>query len=411
MTPYQWHCSACGRDYDPGPLLYLCPECGAAYRPGMPLPGVLEAVFDYPAIAAAFDRARPDWELFSAVDGRHYPAYPLRPTPFTPAAALGADIGFPRLWIKNDGLTPSGSHKDRASFLVVADAIRRNRPRIVCASTGNAASSLAAVCAAAGKQALIFCPATAPQAKLVQMLVSGACVVPVRGTYDDAFRLSLEYSATSGDLNRNTAYHPLTIEGKKTAGLEIFAQNGLVAPDAIVVPVGDGVIIRGIYKAFWDLQQAGLCPRLPRLIAVQAITSAAISDYVRSGAFAPAPDPATVADSISVAVPSNAHLARAAITQSGGCCLTVTDAEIMAAQARLARQSGVYAEPAAAATLAALATPGAQAFLRPEWQIVLLVTGHGLKDTAAALAHVTMPTAVAPDIAAVRQRLEIPCAP
>ena len=399
MTEFQYRCSLCGKTYGRDEVRYLCPDCGRSYSPGMPLRGVLEAEFDYRGIARRFRRSRPDWDLFSPVEREHYPDYPAGGTPFSPAPRLGERLGWPRLWIKNDGLNPSGSLKDRASFLVVAEAARLNEKTLVAASTGNAASSLAAVCAAAGRRAVIFVPQSTPRAKLVQMLVCGARVVPVCGSYDDAFRLSLEYTRRHGGLNRNTAYHPLTIEGKKTAGLEIFAQNGLRVPDAILVPVGDGVIISGVYKAFHDLRAAGLCERLPRLVAVQADSSAAIHDYIVGGNFRPAPSPVTIADSISVSVPSNPDLARRAVLESGGFSLTVSDERIMQAQALLAGQAGIFAEPAAAAAAAALLSDEARQRLDPGWQIVLLVTGHGLKDVEAPLSRLRIPEAVPADFA------------
>jgi threonine synthase len=399
MTDFQYRCSRCGRTYGRDEVRYLCLDCGREYKPGMPLVGVLEVDLDYNLIAKRFQPSRPDWDLFSPVEREHYPAYPAGGTPFAPAPRLGERLGWSDLWLKNDGLNPSGSLKDRASFLVAAEAARLNERTIVCASTGNAASSLAAVCAAAGRRAVIFVPQTAPRAKLVQMLVCGARVIPVRGSYDDAFRLSLEYTKQRGGLNRNTAYHPLTIEGKKTAGLEIFAQNGLRVPDAIVVPVGDGVIISGIHKAFRDLRAAGLCDRLPRLIAVQAETSAAIHDFIVSGSFRPADSPSTIADSISVSVPSNPDLARRAVRESGGFSLTVSDERIMEAQTLLAGQAGVFAEPAAAAAAAALLSDEVRARLDPAWRIVLLITGHGLKDIEAPLARLRMPEAIPADLA------------
>jgi threonine synthase len=401
MIEFQYRCSRCGRTYGRDEVRYLCPECGREYAPGMPLRGVLEVELDYRGIAKRFRRSRPDWDLFSPVERQYYPAYPAGGTPFSLAPLLGERLGRPRFWIKNDGLNPSGSLKDRASFLVVAEAARLNEKTVVCASTGNAASSLAAVCAAAGRRAVIFVPQSAPRAKLVQMLLCGARVIPVRGSYDDAFRLSLDYSKRRGGLNRNTAYHPLTIEGKKTAGLEIFAQNGMRVPDAIVVPVGDGVIISGVYKAFHDLRAAGLCERLPRLIAVQAESSAAIHDYIVSGSFKPAPTPSTIADSISVSVPSNPDLARRAVLESGGFSLTVSDERIMQAQALLAREAGVFAEPAAAAAAAALLSDEARERFDPGWQIVLLVTGHGLKDIEAPLSRIRIPEAIPADLDAV----------
>jgi threonine synthase len=398
MTEFQYRCSLCGRTFGRDEVRYLCPDCGRGYSPGMPLRGVLEAEFDYRHIARRFRRSRPDWDLFSPVERDYYPEYPAGGTPFFPAPRLGERLGWARLWIKNDGLNPSGSLKDRASVLVVAEAARLNERTIVTASTGNAASSLAAVCASAGRRAVIFVPEKAPRAKLVQMLVCGARVIPVRGAYDDAFRLSLEYTRRRGGLNRNTAYHPLTIEGKKSVGLEVFAQNGMRVPDAIVVPVGDGVIISGVYKAFHDLRASGLSERLPRLVAVQADSSAAIHEYIVGGDFRSAPSPATIADSISVSVPSNPDLARRAVRESGGFSLTVSDERILEAQALLAGEAGVFAEPAAAAAAAALFSKEARERLDPGWQIVILVTGHGLKNVEAPLSRLHIPEAVAADI-------------
>ena len=395
MGQFVYVCSRCGRRYRRDEVRYLCPPCAREYAPGMPLVGVLTVRFDYAAIRKKFSRRRPDWSLFSAVEPEYFPPYPAGRTPFF-RADLGPEFGGDGLWIKNDGQNPSGSLKDRASFLVVAEANRLREKTVVTASTGNAASALAAVCAAAGRRAVIFVPATAPRPKLAQMLCHGACVIPVRGTYDDAFRMSLDYTARKGGLNRNTAYHPLTIEGKKTVGLEICEQNGWKAPDAILVPVGDGVIISGVSKAFGDLQAAGVIAKIPRLIAVQAEASDAIHRYIVSGRYRNAAHPATIADSISVAVPSNAHFARTAVLASGGCSLTVTDEEILRGQRILAERAGIFAEPAAAATVAALPKLRASGQLHPGEQVVLLITGHGLKDVEAAMKTLRMPPAVDP---------------
>ena len=403
MTAFTYRCTDCGRTFTRDEVRYLCPECGKSYRPGIPLVGVLEAVFDAAAIRSAFDRRNPDWQLFCAVEREFHPPLPVGNTPLVKVDRLGSEIGLRGLWVKNDGLNPSGSLKDRASFLVAAEALRLGEKRVVAASTGNAASALAAVCASAGLEALIFVPEKAPRAKLVQMVLAGATVVPVRGTYDDAFRLSFEYTASRGGLNRNTAYHPLTIEGKKTAGLEIWAQLGFEVPDAIVVSVGDGVILGGVHKAFVDLKRAGLTDRLPRLVGVQAEKSDAIHRYVETGRYEDAPDPSTRADSISVVCPSNAHGARRAILESRGLTLTVTDAEILDAQALLLSRTGIFAEPAGAAALAGLARlqAGPGRFGAGE-RVVVLATGHGLKDVEAPLSRVSIPPAIEPRLEAVR---------
>jgi len=365
----------------------------------MPLRGVLTAEFDYASIRRKFRKAKPDWSLFSAVEPRFFPPYGMGATPFFRSAVLGEAYGLADVWIKNDALNPSGSLKDRASFLVAAEANRLGEGTIVTASTGNAASSLAAVCAACGKRAVIFVPQSAPRAKLAQMLVHGALVVPVRGTYDDAFRLSLEFTARHGGLSRNTGYNPLTIEGKKTVGLEIWQQNAWRVPSVIVVPTGDGVILGGVFKAFSDLREAGLIPRLPRLVCVQAEKSCAIHRYISTGRYRNASNPATVADSISVSIPSNAHLARAAVLRSRGFSITVSDREILEGQRTLAAASGVFAEPAAAAAVAALAKLRRSRQVGPRDQVVVLITGHGLKDVDAALRGVRVPAAIAPTAA------------
>ena len=406
MTDFLYQCHTCGKRYRRDEARYLCPACAENYRPGNPLLGVLSAQFDYDEIRERFEKSRPDWNLFCAVETEFHPPYPVGNTPFFKSDRLGNELDLGDVWIKNDGLNPSGSLKDRASFLVVAEANRLNENAIVTASTGNAASALAAACAAAGKKAIIFVPANAPKAKLVQMVLYGATVVPVRGTYDDAFRLSLEYTAKHGGLNRNTAYHPLTIEGKKTVGLEIWQQNDWRVPDVILIPVGDGVIISGVFKAFCDLRTAGLIAELPRLVCVQAESSSAIHRYIQKGSYQNAARPVTIADSISVSIPANAHMARTAVLESDGFSLTVSDEEILAGQRLLAEKTGVFAEPAAAAPVAALMKAHELRLLSPNEQIVLLITGHGLKDVEAAMKNIRIPTAVEPTLDGVQAALK-----
>jgi len=403
MTVFTYRCTDCGRTFARDEVRYLCPLCGPSYRPGIPLLGVLEAIFDYESIGHAFSQTKPDWSLFCAVEPEFHPPIPVGNTPLGRVDRLGAELGLTSLWVKNDGLNPSGSLKDRASFLVVAEARRLGMDLVVAASTGNAASALAAVCASVGMKALIFVPEKAPKAKLVQMVLYGATVVPIQGTYDDAFALSLEYTAQRGGLNRNTAYHPLTIEGKKTAGLEIWAQLGFQVPEAIFISVGDGVILGGVHKAFLDLQRAGLIDRLPRLIGVQAETSDSIHRYVETGVYSDAANPTTRADSISVTCPSNAHGARRAILESRGLTLSVTDEEILEAQAVLAGRTGIFTEPAGATALAGLVKLQAGPHrLATSGPVVILATGHGLKDVDAPLSRISIPPAVAPVLASLK---------
>ncbi len=376
-----FRCIDCGKTFVPDKIHYLCDVCGAAYRPGMPLPGVLEAVYDYDAIAYAW-RQRPDIRLFSAVDPVHYPDLPVGNTPFFRSERLATHLQCPHLWIKYDGLNPSGSLKDRASMMMVAEARRLGIDRIVAASTGNAACSLAAICANAGIQAVIFAPAKAPPAKLIQILVHGAELHKVDGTYDDAYAAALDYASENECLIRNTGYHPFTIEGKKSAGLEIYTQYGQV-PDWIIIPVGDGVILAAIHKAFLDLKRCGITDRLPRLLAVQADTSNAIFNYWRTGVYQDAANPQTVADSISVRSPSCAHWSIRALMETQGDAILVSDTEILQAQKELAAFSGVFAEPSSSSTLAGLRNALVQGIIGRDESIALLVSGHGLKDPSA----------------------------
>lgn len=385
-----FQCFDCGRVYAPDEIRYLCPSCSADYRPGIPLKGALNTILDYAAIAK-FLKANPlpagrygnavdpaILDIFSPLDKEYFPNVPVGNTPLFADKKLADRYAVKEVYIKFDGLSLSGSLKDRASFLMVAEATRLNMDTIVCASTGNAACSLSAICAAAGKKAVIFAPAKAPVAKLTQILIHGAELHKVNGTYDDAFAAALAYPKPA--LNRNTGYHPYTIEGKKTAGLEIFSQLKHTVPDWIVVPTGDGVILSGIYKAFEDLYRTGLCEKLPRLLSVQNESSDAITSYWESGKYEDAKHPDTIADSISVKTPSLAHRAVEVIKLSSGKSIRVSDDEIRSAQRELASQSGVFAEPSSSSTLAGMQKAIVNGWIKPDQSVLLLVTGHGLKD-------------------------------
>ena len=401
---FHYRCTDCGRVFERDEVRYLCPDCSKDWKIGTPLKGVRESVFDYLALRKSSARRYKYTKRFEAIEEKWNYRYPVGNTPFFRADRLGEAVQLKNLWIKFDGANPSGSLKDRASYMMVCEALRLREKTIVTASTGNAASALAAAAASAGKRAVIFAPASAPKAKLVQMMICGATVIPVAGDYDDAFRLSIEFTERYGGLNRNTAYHPLTIEGKKVAGLEMFEQSAGV-PDAIVIPVGDGVILHGVYKAFYDLLKAGWIKKVPMMICVQAENSAAIHNFVTTGEYHSLDRAETVADSISVRIPSNAYNARRSIVESNGFTLTVTDDEILSAQKLLATTEGIFAEPSSSAVVAALSKPEFLDRLPPYGQIALLVTGHGLKDVPAAERGITIPKAIEPTIDAIPQSL------
>lgn len=409
MGEFHLSCSECGIEYGEDPALLVCPACSVNQVPGRSTRGVLEVVLD--RLPDAWPAERPSDPRFLAaflpVRGpESFPPYPTGDTPLLPAARLAARLGLEHLWIKDDTRNPSGSTKDRASLLVAAKAREYGLGTIAAASTGNAGTALAAVGAAANLETVVFVPVSAPEAKLVQMLSYGARVLPVNGSYDDAFELCLAACREFGWYNRNTALNPFTIEGKKTAALEIARSLGATVPDVVVVPVGDGVILSGVAKGFADLVAAGMLDRTPRLIAVQPEGSAAIARAWEVGAedCEPFRGASSIADSLTVEAPRNARLCLRRVRETGGAAVTVSDAEIAAAIPELASQTAVFAEPAAAAALAGLEAALREGLVRTSETVVLLITGTGLKDVPAAARAVTRPDPVEPTLEAVARR-------
>jgi len=378
---FNYRCSTCRAVYDITPQLTVCPVCSHHQQKDQPLTGVLEVELHGPLTMpfAAVDML--------PVEPVYFPPIPVGNTPLWEPENLRRSLGFQHLFIKDDGANPTSSFKDRASFLVSAAANKFNIADIALASTGNAGSSMAGIGAAAGQRITLFLPQSAPRAKLVQALQYGTRVHRVNGNYDMAYDISLEFSKIKGGMNRNTAYNPLTIEGKKTVSLELFKQLGQ-APDMLFVAVGDGCIIAGVYKGFRDLQQLDLIPSIPRIVGVQAETSDALFRAFTTGKFEKQ-STSTVADSICVDVPRNGIHALAQVKRFNGEMMTVSDNEIIEAQATLAGSSGLFTEPAGAAAFAGFLKAAPD--LDPDAVIVVLSTGNGLKDSASATLGITVP--------------------
>ena len=404
MATFTFRCSECGARYGEREVRYVCPVCAAAQQPGAATRGVLEVVLDERPQLPRAPASDPETlaRLLPIASAASLPPLPVGGTPLLSAPRLRAHLGMPHLWVKDDTRNPSGSTKDRASQLVVAKAVEYGHDTVACASTGNAATALACLAAAAGVRAVVFVPATAPPAKLVQIAAYGAVLVPVEGTYDQAFELCTRACERFGWYNRNTAFNPFTIEGKKTAGVEIAAQLAPERADVVVVPVGDGVIVSGVAKGFADVLDT-----TPRLLAVQPEGSGAIAGALSSGAreAAPLASAASIADSLVVNAPRNAAMALAVVRASGGTGVVVPDTAIVTAITLLARTCGVFAEPAGAAALAGLLAARSTGLVDPTDRVVLLVTGNGLKDIDAARGAVALPRSVAPEIAAVADLL------
>jgi threonine synthase len=395
-----WRCSLCNASYAPEQVTYTCPRCGDG--------GILDAVYDFGAMAREEIAASGDgshWRYRSLLplpDGAVLPPLQVGWTPLYAAPRLAQRVGVNRLWVKDDGRNPTGSLKDRASALVLAVAAARGEAIVTTASTGNAAAALAGLAAAAGQRVVIFVPASAPPAKIAQLLAYGARVLLVRGNYDAAYDLCLAASREFGWYCRNTAYNPYTAEGKKTAAFEIAEQLGWRVPDWVVVSVGDGNIISGLHRGFSDLRALGWIDRLPRLLAVQASGSAAIYHAWANGSAQITPVAAqTVADSIAADLPRDGQRALRAIRETDGASVLVSDDEILSAIPALAQGCGVFAEPAAAASYAGLVQAVRQGMVVRGAEVVIVVTGNGLKDTASVRRAVAEPVTIAPTLDAV----------
>ncbi|MBI5650693.1 MAG: threonine synthase [Chloroflexi bacterium] len=403
---YHFKCTLCGEEYDPKTTRYVCPKHGDE--------GILDTVLDYKQInTITSPRQISDshdfsiWRYASLLpisDARKF-APPLQVgwTPLYRSTTLGAQLGLSNLFFKDDGRNPTASFKDRASAFVVAKARELGVAIITTASTGNAGAALAGLSAAAKMPAVIFVPETAPQAKIAQLLIFGSRVILVKGNYDQAVALCLAASKEFGWYCRNTAYNPYTVEGKKTASIELCEQFGWQSPDQIFVSVGDGNIISGLWKGLRDLLILGWINKMPKLMGIQAEGSAACYNAWKAGTEKiEMVNAQTVADSISADIPLDGVRAVRAVRETGGAYLTVSDDEILAAIPELARQEAIFAEPAASTAYAGLKKAVAQGLVKSDERVVVMLTGNGLKDIASAMKVAGAGEVIEPTLDAVR---------
>lgn len=407
-----YRCSLCNQEYGPGEMIYTCPKDG----------GNLDIIIDVKAIQKRFSPAdlsqshQPSlWRYLPLLPvrepkGAGTPLYAAGWTPIFKPSSLVKALGLQNLWIKDESRNPTASFKDRASAIVVARALETGRETIVTASTGNAGAALAGMSAAIGQKAVIFAPRTAPPAKIAQLLVFGAEVLLVNGTYDDAFDLTIQAAQEFGWYCRNTGYNPFTVEGKKTAAYEIWEMvinpNKPIfgdVPLSVFVSVGDGNIISGLHKGFKDLHQLGWLELMPRIFGVQAQGSAAIANAFFAGNETIIPVSAdTLADSISVDLPRDGVRAVRAARQTNGSYLLVSDQEILDGIATLGK-SGIFAEPAGAAAYAGLIKALKDGLLQRDDPVLVVNTGSGLKDIKAAMQAVNAAPIIEPTLDAVRK--------
>lgn len=380
---FKYTCTNCGETFQTNDIMYLCPKCSATNDNTHPPKGVLKVVYNYEKIKKSFDELEATGfiDLLPIRDLSSLPNLRVGNTPLYEYEFKNESVSI-GLFIKDDSQNPTYSFKDRASAIVTAYAKEKEIDTIVAASTGNAGSSLAGLCAAQQQKAIIYVPKSAPKAKLTQIKMYGAELVEVDGNYDKAFDMSIEATKKNGWYNRNTAFNPLTIEGKKTVAFEIASQMRDGLPDRIFVPVGDGVILSGVYKGFEDLLQLGLIQKMPIIVAVQAEGSNNLIRNIDTEEFS-FEESKTVADSISVDIPRNFYMARDFIKKYNGETIEVDDLEILKASQILSQSTGLFAEPAAAAAFAGFIHYMQEGITQDKSRNLVLLTGSGLKDISA----------------------------
>lgn len=395
-----YECTLCHKTFDKNASIYTCDECGEK--------GILDINYDYDLLKKVINKEyfknNTDYtmwrykHLMSVKDRDFSNTLKIGWTPLYKSTILKEELGLSELYIKDEGLNPTASLKDRASGVAVIKAMEENASVISCSSTGNAASSLAGNAARMGLKTVIFVPERAPLGKLSQLLIYGAKVVSVKGDYKDTFNLSKEAINHFGWYNRNAAINPHLVEGKKTVALEIAEQLDFKVTDWVSVSVGDGCTIGGVYKGFLDLFMIGLIDRIPKILGVQSDGCSPFYTAFAEGCPLVEADENTIADSIAVGIPRNPVKAINAVAKSKGTWITVSDKEILQAMKILGSKEGIFGEPAGVAGFAGVINALQQGIIKNTDSVTVIVTGNGLKDTANALSAVDKPLSLKPDL-------------
>ncbi len=397
-------CAKCDGEYRPNEAPYTCPSCGTD--------GILDVLYDYGEIGKRVSR-----EVFAASGDeslwRYLPLLPVASDDTIPPLRTGRTplydasglLGIRRLYIKDDSRNPTASLKDRATSVAMARASEEGVSAVAAASTGNAGCSLAGFAAAQDVPCYIFVPADAPRPKVAQILVYGATVFAVDGSYDDAFDLAMNVIDKFGWYNRCSAVNPYLVEGKKTVSFEIAEELDFEVPDRVFVPVGDGCIMSGVYKGFAEFARLGLTERVPKLVGVQAEGADPVRAAFEGGCEMMPCEAQTCADSIAVGHPRNWRKAVKGVGLSGGSMMAVSDEEILSAITTLSRATGVFGEPAGVTAFAGLAKAVREGVIGTDETVVVLMTGSGLKDTESAMRAAGEPVPVGANVADVERFL------
>lgn len=403
-------CSKCGKHFTED-VLYHCDKCGTV--------GTLDVIYDTTLIKDKLNKeslknnTRFDLWRYMAILPLESESTAIAPlqvgyTPLYKCKKLEDMLDIQHIYIKDDGRNPTASFKDRATAVGIAKAIELKKDIICAASTGNAASSLSGFAACMGIKNYIFVPATAPEAKITQLLIYGSNVILVDGTYDEAFELCLNAVEKYGWYNRSCAINPYLVEGKKTAAFEICEQLNFNIPDKVIMSVGDGCSIAAVWKGFKEFYELGIINKLPAMVSVQAKGSNPVNRCYRKGDRTfDYIEPNTIADSISVGIPRNGYKALNALYESNGIAVDVSDDEILNAMKILARSTGIFGEPAGVTGFAGLLKLKEKNLINKNESIALIVSGNGLKDIKSASKAVKKPEKIKPNISLLEEYLHL----
>ncbi|MCW3129722.1 MAG: threonine synthase [Methanophagales archaeon] len=398
---YKVECIRCGACFSKEDVVYTCRKCGGLLDinynySGIDIERVVEAigegVWKYRVLLPFAEDTKP----ITIKEGN---------TPLYKCDRLAKSIGVDELWVKHEGMNPSGSFKDRGMTVGVTKAIELGVKGVACASTGNTSASLAIFAAKAGIPSYVLLPkGKVALGKVAQAMMHGAKVISLRGNFDDALRI-VRVLCEEEKLYLLNSVNPYRLEGQKTIAFEIAEKLNWEVPDRVILPVGNAGNISAIFKGFLELKTVGITGSIPKMTGIQAEGAKPVVNAFKEGRgeIIPEDKPETIASAIRIGNPVNAAKALHAIRDSGGVAESVTDDEITKAQLELARQEGIGVEPASAASIAGLKKLVKMGEIEREEKIVCITTGHLLKDPERVIEICEAPKEVDADVDLIRK--------
>ncbi|MCL2141931.1 MAG: threonine synthase [Methanimicrococcus sp.] len=399
---YYLKCIECGAQFSKTEVIYTCQKCD----------GLLDVIYNYDDIKKNMDMEKLKTAPPSVWKYKDLLPIAIEPvsireggTPLYKCDRLAKKIGIKSLYVKHEGLNPTGSFKDRGMTVGVSKAIELGMKTVACASTGNTSAALAIYGAKAGLPSIVLLPAgKVALGKVGQAIMHGAKVIMIKGNFDDALTLVRELCEKEPIYLLNSV-NPYRLEGQKTIAFEIIDQLGFTVPDRIVLPVGNAGNITAINKGFKEFVTLGITDKRPKMTGIQTEGACPIVKAYKNGAdnIVPEKNPETIATAIRIGDPVNARKALIAIQESGGMAESVTDAELVQAQKDLAQLEGIGVEPASATSVAGLKKLIDAGLISKDETVVCITTGHLLKDPEEVVSVCAQPVVVEPTLEALKK--------